>query len=68
MSADYKTLLLHSEVRWLLQGKALQRFFLLRFELHEFLKSSSDESAVLFKDKVWLSKLCYNDINLYSFE
>ena len=61
MSANHKTLLLHSnsKVRWLLRGKVWQTFFLLRIELYEFLKSSSDESAVLLKDEVWISKLCY---------
>ena len=56
ISEDRRTLLLRSEIRWLLRRKVLQRFFLLRIELYKFLKFSSGDSAVRFKNRAWTSK------------
>ena len=44
---------------YVLEGKLWQKFFLLRTEIYEFLKFSSDERAVLFKNEVQIFKFCY---------
>jgi len=40
LDCEYGDLLLHMDVRWLSRGKCLKRFFVLRKEILEFLKTN----------------------------
>ena len=40
--SDFKTLLLHSHVRWLSKGKVLKKSFVLRKEIHKFLYEATN--------------------------
>lgn len=72
MDADYKRLLLHTEVRWLSRGKSLTRVFDLREPLQRFLEEKKSPLAAHFTDEEWVAKLAYlcdifnelNDLNL----
>ncbi|KRY24386.1 Zinc finger MYM-type protein 6, partial [Trichinella spiralis] len=72
MGSCHKSLLFHSEVRWLSRGKELTRLVELRKEVAIFLKGQSDYSKVL-RDEKFVLKLTYladifsklNELNLY---
>ncbi|KRY40517.1 Zinc finger BED domain-containing protein 5 [Trichinella spiralis] len=58
MGSCHKSLLFHSEVRWLSRGKVLTRLVELREEVAIFLKGQSDYSKVL-RDEKFILKLTY---------
>lgn len=72
MDAEYRCLLLYTEIRWLSRGKSLTRVFQLREELKKFLSEKKLPLAAYFCDKVWVAKLAYlcdifsllNELNL----
>nr|XP_042895255.1 SCAN domain-containing protein 3-like [Parasteatoda tepidariorum] len=72
MDAEYRCLLLYTEIRWLSRGKSLLRVFELREPLQRFLLEKKSPLAAHFSDKVWVTKLAYlcdifnllNELNL----
>lgn len=59
MGGKFKTLLLHTEVRWLSRGEILNRLFELRSEVFMFLSEKNHDMKKLFADEEWLSRLAY---------
>lgn len=59
VGAEYVSLLLHTEVRWLSRGRMLTRLFNLREELCTFLSEKKPELAGFFNDEKWLLQLSY---------
>ncbi|XP_060755409.1 SCAN domain-containing protein 3-like [Neoarius graeffei] len=59
MGSDHHQLLLHTDVRWLSRGKALQRLFELREQVHDFLSEHGHPLAAQLEDQTWLAHLAY---------
>jgi hypothetical protein len=59
IQAEYKSLLLHSEVRWLSRCKVLKRLVKLKEEVHRCLQDSDFSLYQHFLDKKWLDLLSY---------
>ena len=59
MDSEFKVLLYHSEVRWLSLGKVINRVFVLRAELLEFLIDHNHRHAKHFNNPSFLLTLAY---------
>ncbi len=59
VGADYHTLLMHTDVRWLSRGRVLMRLFSLREELRDFLADKRPDLAEFLDDDKWLAQLSY---------
>ena len=60
LGSEHSSLLLHKEVRWLSQGKIVERVFELREELSIFLQEHNmDLASLVVADEIWLGKLAY---------
>ena len=60
MDATHKTLLYHTEVRWLSKGNVLKRILDLHVQVKEFFRLQNKEDWVaLFNDNSWLLTLSY---------
>lgn len=58
MNADYSDIIYFSEIRWLSQGKTLQRFYDLLHEIKSFLISKTKLVPEL-DDKNWITDLTF---------
>uniref|UniRef100_A0A8C1M8T8 C2H2-type domain-containing protein n=1 Tax=Cyprinus carpio TaxID=7962 RepID=A0A8C1M8T8_CYPCA len=57
--AEHQQLLLHTDVRWLSKGKALQRLLELRNEVSAFLAEHSHPLVVMLENTDWVARLAY---------
>ena len=56
-NSNHHTLLMHTAVRWLSQGKTLEKVFLLRHELATFLQDKGHKNVCYFHDPHLLARL-----------
>ncbi|KAK3548121.1 hypothetical protein QTP70_004879 [Hemibagrus guttatus] len=59
VGADYHTLLMHTDMRWLSRRRVLMCLFSLREELHDFLVDKRLDLAEFLDDDKWLAQLSY---------
>ena len=59
MDSEFKVLLYHSEFRWLSRGKVMNRVFVLRAELLEFLRNHNHRHAKHFNNPSFHLTLAY---------
>ena len=59
MGAKHSGLLYHSNIRWLLRGKVLERVANLRNKANAFLKEQKHELSDQFSDNEWIAKLLF---------
>jgi len=52
LDCEYGDLLLHTDVRWLSRGKCLERFFYLRKEIFNFLKTNITTDTTYFESQL----------------
>jgi hypothetical protein len=57
--ARHETVVLHTNIRWLSNGKVLSRFYELRNKVLETFATEKPEFAALIKDETWCSKVVY---------
>ncbi|QQP54701.1 Uncharacterized protein FKW44_007616, partial [Caligus rogercresseyi] len=58
LSAEYRDLLLHTDIRWLSRGRILLRFLSLLSEIKDFMKSRDEDTSML-EDTAWLLDLAF---------
>ncbi|XP_075213845.1 general transcription factor II-I repeat domain-containing protein 2-like [Lycorma delicatula] len=58
LDAEYRTLMLHSEIRWVSKGKVLQQFLQLLPKIKQFVESRN-ENYLELNDHSWLSDLVF---------
>ncbi|KAL4126536.1 hypothetical protein QTP88_010757 [Uroleucon formosanum] len=58
INAEYGDVLYYTAVRWLSRGRVLERFFVLRQEIYNFLKEKGKDASML-ENQTWISELAF---------
>jgi len=59
MNSKYKTLIMHTEVRWLSKGHVFSRMYSLRKGLLIYFEIEESEYATYFSNDIWCAKLAF---------